>query len=159
MSFEWITERKKNIFIPFLCHVLMYIYWIRLNKIQNYTFFALLISNFLTASGAQLTGEDLQKHKQWCGCGWVEHTWEKITLRYFLLSAGFAPGSYAKLHRNRAQSRLRARRLWAAVETAQLTKRRTPFSMFPGEKDCTLAPNFGGGAEREDIVPARFLYF
>jgi len=43
----------------------------------------------------------------------------------------------------------------AAVETAQLTKRRTPFSMFPGEKDCTLAPNFGGGAEREDIVPAR----
>ena len=31
-------------------------------------------------------------------------------------------------------------------------------SMFPGEKDCTLALNFGGGAETEDNVPARFVY-
>ena len=31
-------------------------------------------------------------------------------------------------------------------------------SMFPGEKDCTLALNFGGGAETEDNVPARFEY-
>ena len=30
--------------------------------------------------------------------------------------------------------------------------------MFPGEKDCTLALNFGGGAETEDNVPARFVY-
>ena len=30
--------------------------------------------------------------------------------------------------------------------------------MFPGEKDCTLALNFGGGAETEDNVPARFEY-
>ena len=26
-----------------------------------------------------------------------------------------------------------------------------------GEKDCTLALNFGGGAESEDNVPARYL--
>ena len=30
--------------------------------------------------------------------------------------------------------------------------------MFPGEKDCTLALNFGGGAETEDNVPARFVH-
>ena len=28
--------------------------------------------------------------------------------------------------------------------------------LFEGEKDCTLALNFGGGAETEDNVPARF---
>ena len=32
------------------------------------------------------------------------------------------------------------------------------FHFFPGEKDCTLALNFGGGAETEDNVPARFVY-
>ena len=26
-----------------------------------------------------------------------------------------------------------------------------------GEKDCTLALNFGGGAESEDNVPARYI--